>query len=56
MFEIDENDLENLGSAVIDSLEKVPNKDGFRKFLLKSPTTGSVLRLSENMEVKKKLQ
>jgi hypothetical protein len=56
MFEIDENDLKNLGSGVINSLEKVPNKPGFRKFILKSPTTGSVLRLSDNNEVKMKLQ
>ena len=56
MFEISELDLVGIGKARINDLEKVSGKPGWRKFPLKSPMTGSVLRLCENVEVKKKLQ
>jgi hypothetical protein len=51
-FEISEDDLRNAGNKTISELEVVAGKEGFRKFLLKSPTAGSVLRLCENDEVK----
>jgi Zn-dependent oligopeptidase len=51
-FEISELDLVNAGNKTINELDKVSGKEGFRKFLLKSPTASSVLRLCENDEVK----
>ena len=56
MFEISEIDLDGVGKSRINDLEKVSGKPGWRKFPLKSPMTGTVLRLCENVEVKKKLQ
>ena len=48
MFEVKESDIESLGKKRIDALEKVPNKDGYRRFEIRHPIASSILRLCEN--------
>jgi len=53
-FIISEKDMVNMRKTM-ESVEKVPGKEGFRQFLLKSGTSSSVLRVCENDDTKRRL-